>query len=156
MQVVALKLFVKGVSVVAQWKQIWLVSMRIRVRSLPRSVGWGSGDPVSCGIDHRRGSDPTLLWLWHKLAPVAWIRPLAWELPCSEGVAFKAPPPQLFVTMYLCFMWVEFYNFMFIIFYRDIHLSLNLYTVVLENGYDVTNFGKISRKLKSNWEKGGK
>ena len=29
------------------------------------------GDPVWCGIGHRRGSDSALLWLWHRLAAVA-------------------------------------------------------------------------------------
>ena len=33
---------------------------------------------VSCGIGHRHGSDPVLLWLWHRPAAVAPIRPLAW------------------------------------------------------------------------------
>ena len=32
----------------------------------PYSVGRGSGIAVSCGADHRCGSDPALLWLWHK------------------------------------------------------------------------------------------
>ena len=30
-----------------------------------------------------------LLWLWHRLAAAARIRPLAWELPHTEGVALK-------------------------------------------------------------------
>ena len=29
----------------------------------------------------RHGSDPALLWLWFRLAPVAPIGPLAWEPP---------------------------------------------------------------------------
>ena len=35
---------------------------------------------MSCGVDHRCGSDPALLWLWHRLAATAPIGPLAWEL----------------------------------------------------------------------------
>jgi len=35
---------------------------------------------VSCGVGHRHGSDPDLLWLWHRPAAVALTRPLAWEL----------------------------------------------------------------------------
>ena len=31
------------------------------------------------------GLDPTLLWLWHRLAATAPIRPLAWEPPYAEG-----------------------------------------------------------------------
>ena len=35
--------------------------------------------PVSCGVGRRCGSDPALLWLWHRPAATAVIRPLAWE-----------------------------------------------------------------------------
>ena len=44
---------------------------------------------MSCGVGHRRGSDPTLLWLWCRLAAVALIQPLAWELPYAMGTALK-------------------------------------------------------------------
>ena len=33
----------------------------------------GSGAAVSCGIGHRCGSDPALLWLSHRLAAAALI-----------------------------------------------------------------------------------
>ena len=36
---------------------------------------------MNCGVGHRGGSDPALLWLWHRPAAIALIRPLAWELP---------------------------------------------------------------------------
>ena len=41
------------------------------------------------GVDHRRGSDPKLLWLWCRLAATALIGPLAWEPPYTMGVALK-------------------------------------------------------------------
>ena len=44
---------------------------------------------MSCGVGHRHGLDLALLWLWHRLAAVALIRPLAWEPPNVEGVALK-------------------------------------------------------------------
>ena len=44
---------------------------------------------MSCGVGHRRSSDPLLLWLWWRPAAVALIRPLAWELPYAVGVALK-------------------------------------------------------------------
>ena len=44
---------------------------------------------MSCGIDHRRGSDPALLWLWHKPAVTAPTWPLAWEPPSVEGCGPK-------------------------------------------------------------------
>ena len=34
---------------------------------------------MSCGVGCRRGSDTALLWLWHRPAAIAPIRPLAWE-----------------------------------------------------------------------------
>ena len=42
---------------------------------------------MSCGVGHRRGSE--LLWLWHRLAAIAVIGPLAWEPPCAAGTALK-------------------------------------------------------------------
>ena len=40
-------------------------------------------------VGHRRGSDLALLWLWHRPAAIALIRPLAWEPPHATGVALK-------------------------------------------------------------------
>ena len=45
---------------------------------------------MSCGFSHRGSSDPALLWLWHRLAAVAPIRPLSWEFPYAESVALKS------------------------------------------------------------------
>ena len=42
---------------------------------------------MSCGVGRRRGSDPESLWLWHRLAATAPIRPLAWEPPYATGAA---------------------------------------------------------------------
>ena len=44
---------------------------------------------MSCGVGHRRGSDPALLWLCCRLASTAPIRPLAWEPPYAACVALK-------------------------------------------------------------------
>ena len=49
----------------------------------------GTGIAVSCGVGRRRGSNLALLWLWHRLAAAAPIRPLAWELPYAMGEALK-------------------------------------------------------------------
>ena len=83
----------EGVPIAAQQKQIPLMSMRTKVRFLD-SVGWGSSIVVSCGIGHRRSSDPTVLWLWCRLAAVAPIRPLAWVPPYAVGVALKQQQQQ--------------------------------------------------------------
>ena len=53
----------------------------------PCSVGWGPGVAVSCGVGHRRGSGPALLWLWRRPAATAPIRPLTWEAPYAAGAA---------------------------------------------------------------------
>ena len=55
------------------------------VRSQSGSVGQGSSTAISCGVGRRHGLDPALLWLWCRLAAVAPIQPLAWELPYAMG-----------------------------------------------------------------------
>ena len=45
---------------------------------------------MSCGVGHRHGSDPELLWLWCRPAAVSPIRPLAWEPPFISGTALKS------------------------------------------------------------------
>ena len=59
--------------------------------SIPGLSQWlkGSRDPMSCGIGCRHGSDPVLLWLWHRLVAAALIQPLAWKLPYATRVAIK-------------------------------------------------------------------
>ena len=68
-------------SLVAQRKQIRLISSLSGLRIQPHSV--------RCGVGCRHGSDPTRLWLWRRPAAVALIRPLAWELPYAAGAALK-------------------------------------------------------------------
>ena len=46
---------------------------------------------VNCGVDHRLGSDPALLWLWGRPAATALIRPPVWEPPYAVGAALKRP-----------------------------------------------------------------
>ncbi len=40
-------------------------------------------------MGRRHSLDPALLWLWYRLAALALIRSLAWELPCASGAALK-------------------------------------------------------------------
>ena len=49
---------------------------------------------MSCGVGHRRGSDPALLWLWHRPVAAAPIGPLAWEPPYAAGVALEKAKRQ--------------------------------------------------------------
>ena len=44
---------------------------------------------MSCGVGRRRGSDPTLLWLWRRPETIAQIRSLAWKPPYAAGAALE-------------------------------------------------------------------
>ena len=46
---------------------------------------------MAYGVDRRHGLDLASLWLWHRLAAVALIGPLACEPPYATGVALKKP-----------------------------------------------------------------
>ena len=57
---------------------------------------------MSCDVGRRHGSNPALLWLWHRQAVVAPIRPLAWEPPCALGAALtrkKRKIQEYFITI---------------------------------------------------------
>ena len=45
---------------------------------------------MSCDVGHRCSLDPALLCLWHRLAAVALIRPLAWDFPHAMDMALKS------------------------------------------------------------------
>ena len=49
---------------------------------------------MSYGVGRKRGSDPALLWLWHRLVATAPIRPLAWEPPYAVGAALEKAKRQ--------------------------------------------------------------
>ena len=49
---------------------------------------------MSCVVGCRCGSDPTLLWLWCRLAATAPMRPLAWEPPYAVSVALEKTKRQ--------------------------------------------------------------
>ena len=44
---------------------------------------------MSYGIGPQCGSDPALLWLWHRPEAMALIQPLVWELPYATPEALK-------------------------------------------------------------------
>ena len=54
---------------------------------------------MSCGVGHRCGSDPALLWLCYRPAAVALIRPLAWESPYAAGAALKGKKIKIKITL---------------------------------------------------------
>ena len=55
---------------------------------------------MSCGVDHRCGVDPVLLWLWWRPADVAPIGPLAWEPPYAVGAAQHRDKKQNKITFF--------------------------------------------------------
>ena len=46
------------------------------------------------GVGHRGSSDLELLWLWHRPAAKALIRPRAWEPPYATGAALEKKNKQ--------------------------------------------------------------
>ena len=52
---------------------------------------------MSCEEGHRCCLDPALLWLWCRLAAMASIQPLAWELPYAAGMALKRKKKHSFL-----------------------------------------------------------
>jgi len=54
---------------------------------------------MSCGVAHRHGTDPALLWLWRRLAATALIRPLAWEPPYAVGAALEKGKKKITILM---------------------------------------------------------
>ena len=68
-----------GVPVVAQWLTHLTRNHELRVRSLALLSGLRLWCCHELWYRSQRGSDLALLWLWHRLAATALIRPLAKE-----------------------------------------------------------------------------
>ena len=63
--------------------------MRTQVRSLDLISGLRIQRCHELWSRSQTGSDPTLLWLWCRLAATDTIQPIAWEPPYTTGVALK-------------------------------------------------------------------
>ena len=50
---------------------------------------------MSCAVGHSLGSGPELVWRWCRLAAIAPIGPLAWELPYATCMALKEKTDKL-------------------------------------------------------------
>ena len=91
---------------------------------------------MSCGVGCRHDSDPELLWLWHRLAATAPIRPLAWEPPYATGAALEKTKKKkkkiaIFKTThwnkYICFdIWGTFYSYFRFVLWKNI-LMLSIF-----------------------------
>ena len=57
-------------------------------------MGQGPGVAMSCGVGHRWGWDPELLWLWCRPAAIALTALLAWEPPYAMGAVLKKKKKQ--------------------------------------------------------------
>ena len=108
----------------AQQKQIWLIFMSMRVRSL--ALLSGSGIHCCCIVGHRSGLDPSLLWLWQRLAAIYGSDS---TLSLGTSICLRCSPKKqkknfhLFSTKWL-FMWV-------LIVINDLHKILWLVGSVL-------------------------
>ena len=49
---------------------------------------------MRCGVGHKCSLDPTLLWLWYRLAATAPIQPLACGPSYATGAALKIQKDQ--------------------------------------------------------------
>ena len=68
--------------------------MRLQVQSLASLSELGIW-PCREEAGHRHSSDLALLWLWHRLAAIAPIQPLAWEPPYAMDEALKSKNKQI-------------------------------------------------------------
>ena len=79
-----------GVPVAAQWKPVWLVSMRTQVHSLSGLRIW------HCYEQMQHGSGGVVAV--SRQAAVTPIWPLAWEPPYAPGVALKRQKRQKYIN----------------------------------------------------------
>ena len=69
---------------------------------------------MSCGVGHRHGSDPELLWLWRRPVATALIGPLAWESPYAAGAAQEMAIRQNIYIFYTYKVRQNIYIFIYI------------------------------------------
>ena len=83
---------------------------------------------MSCGVGRRRGLDPTLLWLWCRLAAVAPIQPLAWEPPYAMCVALKK---KIYMCVCVCINIYMLYIYIYKLNHYAVHQKLTQHFIYL-------------------------
>ena len=73
----------------AEWERIQQGTMKLQVRSLASLSGLRIRHYHELWCSCRHSLDVALLWLWCRLAAVAPIRALAWELPYAMDAVPK-------------------------------------------------------------------
>ena len=88
-----------GIPVVVQWLSNPTDIREMWIRSLASLSGLRS-----CGVYHKRGSDPALLWLWSRPVATILIGPLAQEPPYATGAALedKKRPKKNYLFRIFC------------------------------------------------------
>ena len=77
---------------------------------------------MTCGVGRRRGLDPVSLWLWHRPAAVALIRPLALEPPFAVGAALNSKRKGFVKKSYLPFR---------LVFLKQVSFSNKIYALTV-------------------------
>ena len=80
----------QGVPAVAQWKRIWLGTVRLWVLSLALLCGLRIQRCRELWCRYRSILDPALLWLCGRLAAGASVGLLAWDPPYATSAAIKS------------------------------------------------------------------
>ena len=84
--------------------------------SIHEDPGSIPGIAVNCGVGHRLGLDPALLWLWYRPAAIAPIWPLAWEFRYTEGTALKRKKKKIALYIFFSFF-CSFFFFVLSLFF---------------------------------------
>ena len=86
---------------------------------------------MSCGC--RCGSDPELLWLWHRRVAVAPVRPLIWEPPYAMGAGLKRQKKIIIVSLSVT---LSIYIYIYIYIYENIYvLTMKEYRGLIQREY---------------------